>query len=64
MAGVKARGIISVNNKRMRENANGELTEVRPVKYYGAGSNGRMCGSIDGEMIVDENGRPIPLSQC
>jgi hypothetical protein len=64
MAGIKQRGVISVNNKRMRKDANGELVEVRPVKYYGPNANGRMCGSINGELIRDKNGEPIPYGQC
>jgi hypothetical protein len=52
MAGVKQRGVKSENYKRtaLRD---GELVEVKPVKYYGKHANGRMCGAfIDtGEMI-------------
>jgi hypothetical protein len=64
MAGIKQRGIISVHNKKMRKDANGELHEVKPVKYYGPNSNGRMCGAINGELILGKDGNPLPFGQC
>jgi hypothetical protein len=59
MAGVKARGIISVQHIRTHER-DGEQIEVKPVKYYGPGSNGRTCGAFKdtGEMVRDSNGNP------
>ncbi len=36
--------------------------EVRPVKYSGknAGHGTYMAGSIDGQLVTDSTGRPIP----
>ncbi len=35
--------------------------EIKPSMYYGA--KGKMlCGSVNGEMVVDENGQPIPFA--
>ena len=44
MAGIKQRGPISVHHKKtvIRD---GEAIEIKPVRYYGPGSNGRMCGA-------------------
>jgi hypothetical protein len=62
MAGVKQRGVKSENYKRtaLRD---GELVEVKPVKYYGKHANGRMCGAfIDtGEMVYGSDGLPKPF---
>tara|TARA_X000000368_G_scaffold387639_1_gene348535 strand:+ start:1864 stop:2061 length:198 start_codon:yes stop_codon:yes gene_type:complete len=61
MAGIKQRGIISINHKKTAMR-NGEEIEVKPTRYYGPGSNGRMCGSYSdtGEMILGEDGIPKP----
>lgn len=56
MAGVKQRGIQSIHHKRYYK---GE--EVKPVRYFAKGTKGKMCGMINDEIIVDENGRPIPF---
>ena len=39
---------------------NGEAIEVKPVRYYGPGANGRMCGAYSdtGEMILGKDGIP------
>lgn len=35
--------------------------EIKPTMHYGA--RGKMLGgSLNGEMIVDENGKPIPFA--
>ena len=35
--------------------------EIKPSMYYGA--KGKMlCGSINGELIMDENNQPIPFA--
>ena len=36
--------------------------EVRPVKYFGknSGHGTYMAGSIDGQLVTDSTGRPIP----
>ena len=59
MAGIKQRGPASVNHKKTVLR-NGEPVEIKPVRYYGPGSNGRMCGAFadTGEMIRDDNGFP------
>ena len=62
MAGIKQRGPISVQHKRTH-NRDGEDIEVKPVRYYGPGSNGRMCGAFadTGEMIMGSDGTPKPF---
>ena len=59
MAGIKQRVPISVQHKRTH-NRDGEEIEVKPVRYYGPGSNGRMCGAYadTGEMILASDGTP------
>ncbi len=59
MAGIKQRGPISVQHKRTH-NRDGEDIEVKPVRYYGPGANGRMCGAYadTGEMILGSDGTP------
>tara|TARA_Y100000592_G_scaffold71323_1_gene110994 strand:+ start:1953 stop:2150 length:198 start_codon:yes stop_codon:yes gene_type:complete len=39
--------------------------EVRPAKYYGkhVGHGSYMAGTIDGELVVDSSGKPIPYKQ-
>ena len=58
MAGIKQRGVISVQYKRYW---NGE--EVKPCKYYSKqeGFNGVMCGTVNGELVRDKNGKIIPF---
>lgn len=36
--------------------------EVRPVKYFGkhAGHGTYMAGTVDGELVRDNTGRPLP----
>ena len=53
MAGVKQRGVKSENYKRtvVRD---GEAIEIKPVKYYGPGSNGRMCCLLYTSDAADE----------
>ena len=48
---------VKSNSYRVR---NGK--EVRPVKYFGknAGYGTYMAGSIDGQLVTDSTGRPIP----
>ena len=62
MAGVKQRGVRSENYKRtvVRD---GEEIEIKPVKYYGPGANGRMCGAFadTGELILGSDGLPKPF---
>lgn len=60
MGKAKVKGIESVNHKRYW---NGK--EVKPCKYYSKaeGVNGVMCGSVDGELVRDQNGRAIPYNQ-
>ncbi len=48
---------VKKNSYRVR---NGK--EVRPVKYFGkhAGHGTFMAGTVDGELVVDSTGRPLP----
>lgn len=60
-AKVGGRGVEKKNSYRM---LNGK--EVRPVKYIGknVGHGGTyMAGSVDGELVVDATGRPIPYKR-
>jgi len=56
MAGIKQRGIISVQHKRYYK---GE--EVKPVKYYSSNGRSIMTGSVNDEIIRYPDGRPIPF---
>ena len=57
MAGFKAtRGQRTHNWKRM---LNG--VEIKPCLYVGQNGKKIMGGSVDGEMIFDENGKVIPF---
>ena len=56
MAGVKQRGIQSINNKRYYK---GE--EVKPVRYYYKGTKSIMTGAVNDEIIRYPDGRPIPF---
>lgn len=56
MAGIKQRGVISVQHKRYY---NGE--EVKPVKYYYKGTKCIMAGAVNDEIIRYPDGRPIPF---
>ncbi len=44
------------NRKRM---LNGK--EVKPVRFTSDGGKGIMTGSIDGELVCDNLGKPLPL---
>ena len=52
-----SRPAVKTNSYRVR---NGK--EVRPVRYYGkhAGYGTYMAGSIDGQLVTDSTGRPVP----
>ena len=57
MPAKKNRGIISVQNKRFYNGM-----EVKPVKYFnGKSGKGLMAGSVNGELIVVENGKVRPF---
>jgi len=53
----KRKGLISQNKKRMYEGK-----EVKPVMYSTRGEK-KMVGSVDGELILDKLGQPIPFKQ-
>jgi len=56
MATKKTRGIISHNFKKyIGEN------EVKPTLFVWAGGKSKMGGSIDGEMIRDDEGNIVPF---
>jgi hypothetical protein len=57
MAVKKRKGLISQNKKRMYEGK-----EVKPVMYSTRGEK-KMVGSVDGELILDKLGQPIPFKQ-
>ena len=57
MAVKKRKGLISQNKKRMYEGK-----EVKPVMYSKRGEK-KMVGSVDGELILDKLGQPIPFKQ-
>lgn len=57
MAVKKRKGLISQNKKRMYEGK-----EVKPVMYSVRGKK-KMVGSVDGELILDKLGQPIPFKQ-
>ena len=35
--------------------------EVKPVRFTNNGGKGIMAGSVDGELVCDNLGRPLPL---
>lgn len=57
MAGVKQRGIQSVQNKRCYQGQ-----EVKPVRFVYSGGRSIMTGVVieTDELVVDEKGRPVP----
>ena len=57
MAFKKRKGQVSPNYKKYRDGF-----EVKPSKYYHA-HGALMVGSIDGEIICDSQGKPIPFGQ-
>ena len=62
MAGIKQRGPRSENYIRtvFRD---GVEVEFKPVRYYGPGANGRMCGAYadTGDLIMCSDGTPKPF---
>jgi hypothetical protein len=57
MAVKNKKGIVSQNRKRMYKGK-----EVKPVMYSVRGKK-KMVGSVDGELILDKLGQPIPFKQ-
>ena len=45
-----------INRKRMLDGK-----EVKPVRFTNNGGKGIMAGSVDGELVCDNLGRPLPL---
>ena len=45
-----------VNRKRMLDGK-----EVKPVRFTNNGGKGIMAGSVDGELVCDNRGKPLPL---
>ena len=35
--------------------------EVKPVRFTNNGGKGIMAGSVDGELVCDNRGKPLPL---
>ncbi len=54
MAFKKRKGQVSPNYKKYKDGI-----EIKPSKYFHANGS-LMVGSIDGEVIVDTKGNPIP----
>ena len=45
-----------INRKRMLDGK-----EVKPVRFTNNGGKGIMTGSVDGELVCDDLGKPLPL---
>ena len=56
MAVKKAKGVKSANWKRFRGDS-----EINPCRYVGHNGKQLLAGSVDGELIVNDNGTPIPF---
>ena len=56
MAVKKAKGVKSANWKRFRGDS-----EIKPCRYVGHNGKKLLAGSVDGELIVNDNGTPIPF---
>ena len=56
MAVKKAKGVKSANWKRFRGDS-----EITPCRYVGHNGKQLLAGSVDGELIVNDNGTPIPF---
>lgn len=56
MAVKKRKGMISPNYKRT---INGE--EVKPTLYVSGNGKKRMCGTVNGEIVRDNNGYALPF---
>ena len=56
MAVKKAKGVKSANWKRFRGDS-----EIKPCRYVGHNGKQLLAGSVDGELIVNDNGTPIPF---
>ncbi len=66
MAGYKStRGTKSVNNKKYHNvtDAEGNVTpyEVKPTMFVSSNGKKKLCGTANGELIVDSEGTPIPF---
>ena len=58
MAYKKSKGLVSENKKRMYKGK-----EVKPVLYSTETGKKRMVGQVEGELILDNQGQPIPFKQ-
>ena len=56
MAVKKAKGVKSANWERFRGDS-----EIKPCRYVGHNGKQLLAGSVDGELIVNDNGTPIPF---
>ena len=45
-----------INRKRMLDGK-----EVKPVRFTNNGGKGIMAGTVDGELVCDKFGKPLPL---
>ena len=58
MAHKKSKGLVSENKKRIYKGK-----EVKPVMYSTETGKKRMAGQIEGELILNNQGQPIPFKQ-
>ena len=56
MAVKKAKGVMSANWKRFRGDS-----EIKPCRYVGHNGKQLLAGVVDGEIILDSAGAPIPF---
>ena len=56
MAVKKAKGVKSYNYKRYINDV-----EVKPIRFIFAGGRNLLAGAVDGEIVMDQNGRPVPF---
>ncbi|MAV94440.1 MAG: hypothetical protein CMA31_01995 [Euryarchaeota archaeon] len=56
MAGIKKRGFVSENRKRYYQGH-----ELKPTMFVNTNGKQKLCGSANGELIVDSEGKPVPF---
>ena len=56
MAGIKKRGFVSENRKRYYQGH-----ELKPTMFVNTNGKQKLCGSANGELRVDSEGKPVPF---
>lgn len=56
MAVKKAKGVKSHNYKRYINDV-----EVKPIRFVHTGGRNILAGTVDGEIIMDQYGNPVPF---